>query len=93
MATVHQLSLSRDDSTYELDGWAASITARFGADVIQQLTAFVSKAEPGSTIAVRRNLDGFTSQTTRRAVTGVRRSLTPEGLNELFQELGQCPQP
>ena len=93
MATVHQLSVVRDDSAYELGRWAASITSRFGADVVHQLTAFVSTAESGSAIAVRRNREGFTSQTTRRAVNGVPRPLTIEGLNELAQELGQCPQP
>ena len=93
MATVHHLSVSRDDSAYELGRWAASITSRFGADVIHQLTAFVSVAESGSAIALRRDREGFTSQTTRRAVNGVPRSLTIDGLNELALELGQCPRP
>jgi hypothetical protein len=92
MATIHHLSVSRDDSAYELGRWAASITSGFGADVIRQLTAFASVAESGSSIAVRRDREGFTSQTTRRAVKGVPRSLTTDGLNQLALELGQCPQ-
>ena len=92
MATVHELRVSRDDSSYELGKWVASITASLGADFGTSESSRVrQQSEPDrrlrcAAIAMVLRPDH------EEGSAGVPRSLTTEGdVWELAQELASAP--